>query len=50
MVKVAYENKSYTRAGVLPIADTYDEGLDAVFFYNTSPGDHDCTWMVTSCT
>lgn len=50
MVKVAYENKSYTRAGVLPIVDTYDEGLDAVFFYNTSPDDYDCVWMVSSCT
>jgi hypothetical protein len=50
MVKVAYEDKSHTRAGVLPVIDAYDEGLDAVFFYNTSPGDYDCTWMVTSCT
>jgi hypothetical protein len=50
MVKVAYENTQYSKAGVLPITDLYDEGLDAAFFYNATPGDYDCAWMVTSCT
>ena len=49
MVKVAHENSQYRKAGVLPVTDIYDEGLDTVFFYNTSPTDYDCAWMVTPC-
>lgn len=50
MVKVAYENSQHSKAGVLPITDVYDEGLDAMFFYNSSPDAYNCMWMVTSCT
>ena len=54
MVKVAYEHKAGDgpggRAGVLPLIDVYDEALDAVFFYNTTPNEYECAWMVTSCT
>ena len=37
MVKVAYEDKQCRKAGVMPVEDKYDEGLDAVFFYDTTP-------------
>lgn len=50
MVKVAYENSQHSKAGVLPVTDVYDEGLDAAFFYNSPPDAYNCTWMVTSCT
>ena len=50
MVKVAYENSQHSKAGVLPVTDLYDEGLDASFFYNSSPDAYNCAWMVTSCT
>lgn len=50
MVKVAYENSQHSKVGVLPVTDLYDEGLDATFFYNTTPDAYNCTWMVTSCT
>jgi hypothetical protein len=51
MMKVSYENKEVRRSGVLnfPIMDKYDEGLDAVFFYNTSPSNYDHAWMATPC-
>jgi hypothetical protein len=49
MVKVAYEDKAGRKAGVIPVIDTYDEGLDAVFFYHTTPTHYDHAWMVTSC-
>lgn len=50
MVKVAYENSQHSKVGVLPVTDLYDEGLDAAFFYNSSPDAYNCAWMVTSCT
>jgi hypothetical protein len=51
MMKVSYENKSENKLGPMnfPIMDKYDEGLDAVFFYNTQPSQWDCAWMVTPC-
>jgi hypothetical protein len=49
MIKVAYEDKGGRKAGVIPVADTYDEGLDTVFFYNTQPTHYDHAWMITSC-
>ena len=49
MIKVAYEDKVGRKAGVIPVADSYDEGLDTVFFYNTQPTHYDHAWMITSC-
>ena len=49
MIKVAYEDKQVRKAGVIPVTDTYDEGLDTVFFYHTQPTHYDHAWMVTSC-
>ena len=49
MVKVAYEDKQCRKAGVMPVEDKYDEGLDAVFFYDTTPTHYDHAWMITSC-
>jgi hypothetical protein len=51
MMKVSYENRSESKLGPMnfPIMDKYDEGLDAVFFYNTQPSQYDCAWMVTPC-
>ena len=49
MIKVAYEDKPHRKAGVIPVTDTYDEGLDTVFFYNTTPTHYDHAWMITSC-
>jgi hypothetical protein len=51
MVKVAYENKEGNKIGAdrFPVMDVYDEGLDAVFFYNSSPTHYDHVWMATPC-
>ena len=51
MMKVSYEGKECRRLGVLnfPIQDKYDEGLDAVFFYNSNPTNYDQAWMATPC-
>lgn len=51
MMKVSYENKEVRRLGLLnfPLMDKYDEGLDAVFFYNSSPTHYEHVWMATPC-
>ena len=51
MMKVSYENKECRKLGVLnfPIWDKYDEGLDAVFFYNGTPTNYEHAWMATPC-
>jgi len=51
MMKVSYEAKEMKRLGVLnfPLQDKYDEGLDAVFFYNSSPNNYEQAWMATPC-
>ena len=49
MIKVAYEDKAGRKAGIIPVLDSYDEGLDTVFFYNTTPTHYDHAWMITSC-
>ena len=51
MMKVSYENKSENKMGPMnfPIMDKYDEGLDAVFFYNSQPSQYDFAWMATPC-
>ena len=51
MMKVSYENKEVRRLGKLnfPIMDKYDEGLDAVFFYSSSPTNYEHVWMATPC-
>jgi len=46
MAKVAYEDK-HSMAGFIPITDTYDENLDAVFCYNHRPTHYDQVWMFT---
>ena len=51
MMKVSYETKEVRRLGMLnfPIMDKYDEGLDAVFFYNSQPTNYEHSWMATPC-
>jgi hypothetical protein len=51
MMKVSYESKEVRKLGTLnfPLVDKYDEGLDAVFFYNSSPSNYDHAWMATPC-
>jgi hypothetical protein len=51
MMKVSYENKECRRIGKLnfPLLDKYDEGLDAVFFYNSNPTNYEHAWMATPC-
>jgi hypothetical protein len=51
MMKVSYENKSESKLGPMnfPVMDKYDEGLDAVFFYNSPPSQYDHAWMATPC-
>lgn len=49
MIKVAYEDKSPRKQGVIPITDAYDEGLDTVFCYQGSPTHYDHAWAITSC-
>ena len=51
MMKVSYETKECRRIGKLnfPLLDKYDEGLDAVFFYNGSPTNYEHVWMATPC-
>jgi len=51
MMKVSYENKSENKMGPMnfPVMDKYDEGLDAVFFYNSQPSQYDHAWMATPC-
>jgi len=51
MMKVSYESRSDSKMGPMnfPIMDKYDEGLDAVFFYNSQPSQYDHAWMATPC-
>jgi hypothetical protein len=49
MIKVAYEDKSPRKQGVIPITDAYDEGLDTVFCYQGTPTHYDHAWAITSC-
>jgi len=51
MMKVSYETVQCNKYGVLnfPIQDKYDEGLDVVFFYHTSPSDYEQAWLATPC-
>jgi hypothetical protein len=51
MMKVSYESKEVRKIGALnfPLMDKYDEGLDAVFFFNSSPTNYDHVWMATPC-
>ena len=51
MMKVSYENVQCRKLGALnfPLLDKYDEGLDAVFFYSSSPTNYEHAWMATPC-
>jgi hypothetical protein len=51
MMKVSYENVQCRKLGTLnfPLLDKYDEGLDAVFFYSSSPTNYEHAWMATPC-
>ena len=51
MMKVSYETKECRRLGMLnfPIMDSYDEGLDAAFFYGSQPTNYEHAWMATPC-
>lgn len=51
MVKLAFESKDTMRklkCG-MPIWDGYDENLDAVFYYGSTPTDFDQVFMATPC-
>ena len=51
MMKVSYETKECRRLGMFnfPIMDSYDEGLDAAFFYGSQPTNYEHAWMATPC-
>jgi len=49
MTKLAYEDKNSMQNGYIPIADMYDENLDAVFFYQHKGTHYDYIWMATPC-
>jgi len=49
MIKAVYENKQQHMHCGLPVADEYNDSLDAVFFYDTRPTHYDHTYVVTPC-
>ena len=49
MTKLAHEDKHSMQNGHIPIADMYDENLDAVFFYQHKGTHYDYIWMATPC-
>jgi hypothetical protein len=51
MTKLAHEGSGKHRLqnGYIPVADMYDENLDAVFFYTGQPTHYDYAWMATPC-
>jgi hypothetical protein len=49
MTKLAYEDKYRMQNGYIPVADKYDENLDAVFFYQGQATHYDYIWMATPC-
>jgi hypothetical protein len=49
MTKLAYEDKHRMQNGYIPVADKYDENLDAVFFYQGQATHYDYIWMATPC-
>lgn len=50
MTKLAHEDKGHRlQNGYIPMIDTYDENLDAVFFYHTQATHYDYVWMATPC-
>jgi hypothetical protein len=50
MTKLAHEDKHSMQNGYIPVADMYDENLDAVFFYQHKGTHYDYIWMATPCT
>jgi hypothetical protein len=49
MTKLTYEDKYRMQNGYIPVADKYDENLDAVFFYQGQATHYDYIWMATPC-
>ena len=50
MTKLAHDGKGHClQNGYIPVADMYDENLDAVFFYHTQATHYDYIWMATPC-
>jgi hypothetical protein len=50
MTKLAHENKGVRmQNGYIPVAEFYDENLDAVFFYQQQATHYDYIWMATPC-
>jgi len=51
MTKLAHEGdgKHRMQNGYIPVADMYDENLDAVFFYQNQATHYDYIWMATPC-
>jgi len=50
MTKLAHEGKGHRlQNGYIPVMDSYDESLDAVFFYQHQATHYDYVWMATPC-
>jgi hypothetical protein len=50
MTKLAHEDKGHRlQNGYIPVMDSYDESLDAVFFYQQQATHYDYVWMATPC-
>jgi hypothetical protein len=49
MTKLSYENKDPRKHGWMPLTDSYDPALDAVFYYNGHPTEYTPAWMLTPC-
>ena len=51
MMKVSYETASVKKITPMnfPVTDVYDEGLDASFFYETTPSHYEWAYMATPC-
>jgi hypothetical protein len=50
MTKLAHDDKGHRlQNGYIPVIDTYDENLDAVFFYQQQATHYDYIWMATPC-
>jgi len=52
MTKLAYQGNDRPHRlqnGYIPVADMYDENLDAVFFYEQRATHYDYIWMATPC-
>jgi hypothetical protein len=49
MTKMAYEQKDVRKCHGFPVMDGYNENLDAVFYFTSTPTQYDHAYMVTPC-